>query len=64
MVWFALLLKALLELSRKKKIVRAPIALQANLLKYLLLSHSDVSDFPWIAALQAPLSMGFSRQEY
>ena len=64
MVWVALLLKALLELSRKKKIYCAPTALQANLLKYLLLSHSVVSDFPWIATLQAPLSMGFSRKEY
>ena len=64
MAWVALLLKALLELSRKKKIYCALIALQANLLKYLLLSHSVVSDSPWIAALQAPLSTGFSRQEY
>ena len=31
-----------------------------------VLSHSVVSDsvIPWIAASQAPLSMGFSRQEY
>ena len=55
MVWVALLLKALLELSRKKKIVRAPTALQANLLKYLLLSRSVVSDSPRIVALQAPV---------
>ena len=33
----------------------------------LLFSHSVVSDSfvtPWTVALQAPLSMGFSRQEY
>ena len=32
----------------------------------LLLSHSVMSDFvtPWTAAHQAPLSMGFSKQEY
>ena len=33
----------------------------------VLLSHSVVSDFfktPWTVAHQAPLSMGFSRQEY
>ena len=31
-----------------------------------MLSHTDVSDSatPWTAALEAPLSMGFSRQEY
>ena len=31
-----------------------------------MLSHSAVSDSetPWIVAHQAPLSMGFSRQEY
>ena len=32
----------------------------------LLFSHSAVSDSvtPWTVALQAPLSMGFSRQDY
>ena len=31
-----------------------------------VLSHSVMSDsaMPWTVALQAPLSMGFSRQEY
>ena len=29
-----------------------------------LLSHIQLSATPWIVAHQAPLSMGFSRQEY
>ena len=36
-------------------------------MRYMYLSHSVVSDSfvtPWTLACQAPLSMGFSRQEY
>ena len=29
-----------------------------------LLSHAQLFATPWVVALQAPLSMGFSRQEY
>ena len=33
-------------------------------MKVKLLSHVRPSSTPWTAAFQAPLSMGFSRQEY
>ena len=32
--------------------------------KYYLLSHVRLFVTPWTVAHQAPLSMGFSRQEY
>ena len=32
--------------------------------KVKLLSHVQLFETPWIVAYQAPLSMGFSRQEY
>ena len=44
-----------------------PGILQARTLEWVkvkLLSHVQPSATPWTAALQAPPSMGFSRQEY
>ena len=37
--------------------------LQSEVMHYLL-SHAQLSATPWTVAHQAPLSMGFSRQEY
>ena len=43
-----------------------PIALSPSLdlSSFELISHVQLSGTPWTAAYQAPLSMGFSRQEH
>ena len=41
-----------------------PIVLSDMLTRATLLSHVQLLETPWTLARQAPLSMGFSRQEY
>ena len=51
----------------QERIERIEKATRANMLLLLLLSHFSrvrILATPWTAAYQAPLSMGFSRQEY